>query len=233
MTTPGNPYLGKIAYCLFGDAHDAQHTFDNIQEFYLNIEQTDFYLQSPHEFSLPTTINVEQITCDNLLYQTELWYQKYKTLPVLRNWPLPRGAITHLLSIRQVVALIYQSKCPIDYDLFVLSSWQARYHGEIDLQQHWPLQSMVYSRQMMIYGPSLKWLVTPLVHLNYLSSLIIDLYTWLQTNPVLDFPWGLHQNWPSKWNWSLVIAQYLHSKGVICHHHEWPVRLVHKNHTVY
>lgn len=217
----------KIAYCLFGKPINVEQTFHNIRTQIVDWNKIDFYLQSLTPFAIPDDIAAKTILIQNLDNNVETWMQLYKQLPLMKDWPLPRGAIANMLSMDSVIKQIAAYINNIDhYDLIIFSHWRANIGSTINLQEWVPLIGPHFVADLVAYGPNPLFMAMDAKHVYNFVDMVYHLYNWLQHKDQLEFPWGLARGWPSKYNWGLVLADYLHDHSIVCHHRSWPISLV-------
>jgi hypothetical protein len=216
----------KIAYCIHGTPINETITLKNIQTHVQGHEHLDFFLQSTRSLCLPEDFQPHTLVVNHAIDDyTSVWWELYQQLNCLQGWPIPHGAIQNMLCLDSVVKQLLWQSSAHKYDLIVLSDWKAHADNTIDYTQCVPLSGLHFARGLSTYAPNPLFMVTSDVHVPLLMDLHHHVYNWLAQQQEINFPWGLVQGWPGKYNWGLILAQYLHSHGIVCHHRDWPVSL--------
>lgn len=217
----------KIAFGISGYSSADLDLVDNL-DCLQNKQQIDFYVdcrEGSNDWTDSTNTQILHIT--NLCQQIEARYQEYKNLDILHDWPLVRGVLDHLLSLQHLAENLSASPCIQEYQLIVFCHSRIRLTQPLDLLPMIPTGSLHFCNHLSVYCPNPMWMVVPPHQLNVIQGIVDKLYIWLQSQTQLDFPWGLVQGTPSKFNWGLILAQYFNDCGIICHHNWYPIHIIH------
>lgn len=200
----------KTAYCLFGEAVDIKATIENITSRVQNLENVDFFIHSQRPISHPLSLpNIQTLEINSFEKSLAAWYSMFKNLSQLSSWPLSYGTVELMLGIEAVAQARLSS--PKVYDLTVFSNWNSMYTQPTCFENWFPISKLCFSKQITHYTPTLSWFATPDPALRVWSTLPTAMFTWMCSQPGLD------------WNIGVVLTKFFASHEITYEGRDCPI----------